>query len=271
MAEQGWFSIRLTGWEEFPSKKEANEYIDRLTERAGKSIADSIHRKMSGWLAPGHKYNIGASGAASANFNLVLNKPAVGRITWEIVEGNATKANQLIREGIPEGYKADVRFLKAWVGRKIGHVEHPDTYGMTEDDLVSTGMERKAGRIEYRSGYQYRHRKGSLVKVKEYGRRAAGLEDAVIAAVHAMKNALKSSGSFRPPGDGRKGANWYTNSPYPKKRGRFDYFAYMAKQRNVLNSLTMAAGSSVASSIVDYIRTGRKKFSDVTLEFGFIE
>ena len=59
---------------------------DQATRDYGRKFANEVLQLLKKWLRPGGTYNIGASGQAAENF--------------EIVEGGLTPANRFIREGI---------------------------------------------------------------------------------------------------------------------------------------------------------------------------
>lgn len=229
---------------------ELAKYADILTSNSAKRIAEGARKRLQYWLSKGGPYNIGASGRASENFQVLAGtmqaggKYVTGRISWDVVEGESTPANALIRRGIPAvGFEnrssIPIRDLKRWIAEKGISVVPPDVYsGRKAGQPGDTGgavLVRPGGRIKnpYARSLPFRKR-----KTEE--------------ALYAIRTVLAKYGTFR------IGSNWWTMSPYPKRQGRFDYPAYLLKFSEVFWSEARQASRDIAGFIVDYITSGRK-------------
>jgi len=244
--------VRFTEQEEYfindpdnPKKKlaryrqQSKAYMDALTVRAAKGSAEAYRALMKTWLKKGHKYDVGASNAASENLIIKQGKTSSGYAAWIVEEGNATRANTLIRSGFkghgttrktrgPTGSgKANNRTpvinnLRLWAAYK----------GVT---LKLHGQEWKAQLVQPKGG-------------KAYGRAVAGKREETNVVLWLIRRKLWEQGS--------EGTHW--NALWPEKSGRFDYVGYAVKFVNHKQYLGKVA-MLLREAVVEFLYSGRKK------------
>jgi len=240
----GIFTIKLTPGEGLLSGKkkgsiEYQEVFSRVNKFAGQVIATEVVKRMSAQLRPGHKYNIGASGAASENLLTKPTKNSTGYTQWDVYEGSKTTANAFIRQGIPSGTNVPIPVLRKWAGIR---------------KLKLTRGQNKNARMVHTKGYWRESKNGVRHFVKNYGR-ARNNKRVAYEALYAMRRALSNEGTFRP---GLMGDHWYERSPYPKNQGRFDYVVWTVKQEQFFQRTVEKASSQAISALVEYITSGRR-------------
>lgn len=241
------FDFWLEGWTPRKiSRQEATLLGEQITKDKGEEIALGARDLLTKWLSRKHKFNIGYTDGASRNFIIKFSKPAVGRSRWEVIEGNQTHTNKLIREGIKSGHDASISDLRKWAAVKIGTLYKYGTKGGVRNPS-------DVARLTTVSSHK-RRTKGGSTTVKEHGR-SLKHKSAANSALYAIKTALKKEGTFR------EGSNWYQKSPMPKGIGRFDYPQYLADRNTQIARLAQQRSDEIGEVLWDYLRTGTKSYT----------
>jgi hypothetical protein len=234
--------------------KEKLAVINQLTSDAGEAIARVAEKRMSEMLAPGHKYNVGASGKASQNFRVekVSSEYALGQVAWAVIEGEATPANAAIRTGIKPGQVPSIAALRRWAALK-----HIPFYDPRDADKAAQGQSHRRVRyIKTRpDDKRYSEPRPYRIGVKGDWKRTD--EKIFNRALYAIQRALYKHGTERGPNPPRRGANWYPL--YPSGRGRFDYVAWTVKQEGYFQREVNQSASITVQAFIDYLASGRKR------------
>jgi len=103
------------------SRSGRKDVFNKLTSDAGKAVIEAARKRMSELLAPGHSFNVGASGAASENFYTEQTKSGAGLVEWAVMEHGKPKENYFIRKGF-RGTKSGRHIprdnIRRWVADK---------------------------------------------------------------------------------------------------------------------------------------------------------
>jgi len=196
---------------------------------------------MSEMLSPGHKYKVGATGKAAENISVETPKEVRGaQLAVNVVEGNKTLANALIRKGMKPGSWPPSGVLRKWVQDKgIGNL-------MTHYGHKYASVRERSGSRAHRA-YIRQARKGSGNPGFEKGLRS-------------LQWAIFKYGSKRSSSD------WNTYTPSEAGRGRFDYVKWTIKQRKYFDDVVDALWDG-ATLYADWLSSGRKP-SDIQLFTG---
>jgi hypothetical protein len=246
---------QLTDWENKLRKSGKLAMLNQMAEKVGKHLAEYARDGMSKYLEPGGTYNIGASGAASKNFELKLIKTTGGAVSWSVMEGGGTDANRIIREGIPPGTNVTVAVLKRWVANKGITVMAYEDYTSTKPDPT---RKKQTAIWKTVSGYLHGNRSGRVSITRGYARRSG--DSGAITGIYAIASAIDKYGSDRPT------SNWFERSPYPKGEGRFDYVAwFMKKNKGGLEREGDAAMQKAGTIYVSYLASSQKGRGEVII------
>lgn len=209
------------------SGKEAIAAFNKITEESGEVVARVAMKRMSDMLKPGHRFNVGASGEASENFQTeLISRGAISR--WAVTSKGLTKANLFIRTGFKGTYGKDEakwppeQNIKWWAAYK-GVALHANT-----DDKPT-----KIIRSKSKYGKPY---------VRAYKAKSTSEE-----ALWAIRRKLAFTGS--------KNSNW--TDLYPKGQGRFDYVVYTVKQEDYLAKALDSVGNAALIAFIDYVNKSR--------------
>jgi hypothetical protein len=269
MPESAFISVRLEGKQQYIKnsqnfRKEFKEFSNRVTEDRAGVVVSTILERIRKLLAPkseGGTQNIGVTGAASRNFVVQLKKPAVGYVTYEITEGSATPANQIIREGMGP-IQVSMNTLRRWAMEKGIELYHP-----LERDPDRRKSDSGVAKIfRFQAGYQRKSKSGKITKVaasyhsrniREGTDKKFTSKQIATGALAAIRNALAKFGTDR------EGANWFDK--YPKGQGRFNYIGYAFYQHDTMFERAAGmAGEEVARALVEYLDTGGER-----MRYGF--
>lgn len=217
---------------------------DDLTKKYAYPVAVEVASIFNQMLRPGGTQNIGVTGKASKNFYIDYTKGDwPGKGTYNVVEGDDTVANKLIREGIKPHVRQDIRVLRLWAATKGIRLQDQDTSEITVKPYLQTIT------AKYKSG-----------KVSKYARSRAGKKEQANKALYKMRSALWASGTDRAPADGRQGAAWFPK--FPKGKGRFDYVVYMFSRPHYQSRIEQAgvrATDQMSDAVIGYLGGGRKR------------
>jgi hypothetical protein len=248
-------------------RKAFNAAANELTKAAGSSVVDDALTRLKYLLAPkwsGGTQDIGASGVASENFEVRLMDRGVGFVTWQILEGNRTPANQYIREGIPPGYKASKTLLQAWSSLRGITWIHPSEY--KNKNTPVTGVAQIAGvrrstMVKSKKGGMYQRQGGIYSKYLRKTDPKYTPKQIVNAALSALMRVLKKHGTER------ETANWYDK--WPSGEGRFDYIVYnFMRNKDYYERSTAKAAGVLAGGVIEYLGSGRFRKRVGTLRTG---
>lgn len=216
------------------TKPELVAYFNRLTEQHGEAFARVAMKRMSDMLKPGHRYNVGASGGASENFDVEQSKRGP-MSEYVVVTKGKTKANYFIRMG----YKGN---LSKFFGFGKLPPEAP-----IKKWIADKGIMLRSGR-EGTVTTRVIHSKSKYGKPYTRSLKHKNIADLALMLIR-----------FHIAGFGSTMNHW-TNL-FPTGQGRFDYAAYTVKQRGYFDRLLTATGDQMISAVIDYINTGSMTYT----------
>lgn len=234
------FETRLTVPKGRLTAEAAGAFGDALTRDTGFVAAEMVRSKYQELLSPGGSFRIGASGAASRNFEINSSAlPGSGRFVWQVIEGGMTPANELIRRGIPAGRSVTIARLKIWAAQKGIILVHPDDVGKTAEENPRMAKVRVIKGYPRRSG-----------GVRPHGRTVWGGKEVANAALSAIRTVLFRSGTER------KEANWWER--YPQGQGRFDYPAFLSRNVGFRLKIQSAINDQAENIILTFFSSGKR-------------
>lgn len=242
--------------------KGATRHIEAISNEAAYKIAEYAKRRFSEALAPGGRYNVGASGRASKNFYLTkttLN----GNASWTVVEGNLTDANQMIRSGLPPR-----NVSRARQGRGPGEATSSQATNQMRMRLERWAIEKGVPLREptdNNSSARWRSNPVRYTKVRRnrpsYPYKAD--RDSFDKAIDHIYWALIRYGTQRGKTTNGNGAHWM--SLFPKGRGYFDYVQTVIHSSDrTFKSEVRKAADDAGMAIVEFLlgsgRTGSRNY-----------
>lgn len=226
---------------------------NEVTEIVGKNVAFYLRNRFFDVLKPKGSMDVGASGKAAHNIEIKFHAiDAKGRKAWQLIEGELTPANELMRKGV---HGRGVNPQRGWVGStgtsiKINPVQrklaqwanqrriplydpHPDSSKQSREPVKYI----KSRITTSRRDRPLRPYKKDMPKFFK--------------AIQAIYWAIVMYGTQR------KEANWWKKRP--QGSGRFDYVAHVvdSSREQILN---VAADKATLGTIMflDRIISGRK-------------
>jgi len=234
-----YFQKSAKPWKRLTSQEQAT--ANNITRGYAINAANAARQRMSEMLSPGHKYKVGASGAAAENITIETPKEVRGeQFVVNVIEGDKTIANSLIRKGMRPGSMPPAGVLRKWAQDKgIGNLM--DHFG------------HKYVSVKARSG---KHSQRAYIRRARAGDGNPGFE----AGLKALQWAIFMKGSFRRTSD------WNTFTPGAAGRGRFDYVKWTIKQRKYFDDVVDALWDG-ATLYAKWLASGAKQ-ADVQLFSG---
>lgn len=212
-----------------PQKK---AYFDALTSSAGEALMRAAMRRMSGYLKPGHKFNVGASGKSSENFEVVKGKLSTGRVIVSVMEGNKPKSNFFIRRGF-KGTKSTRRIprqkILEWAANKGVDLYYKE---QTEDGTAKYTYSRLA--------WWNKKKKPYIRSVKNKSTAEWG--------IFKIIEKLEQRGS--------SGGRW--EKLYPEGQPRFDYVQFLAYKDSWWKEQIDQHASKTTNAYLNYLSSGKR-------------
>lgn len=234
MGSLGLFKIRIISEDKERLEKlddiEKDALFDELTLEHARGLALYARKRLSDVLKKSHKFNVGASDAASENL-YVPSSPDVGKTGYyefSVYEGNATKANFFIRRGFgptKEGRSIPRNKIREWVADK----------GIVLRDFSKKSFDKKDKSKIYRRTNKYGTTFTQSTKKKP----------AEIALSKIIEK-LSQTGS--------RYSNWVRLNP--EGQGRFDYPGYIANQTKGFKKQMQQIGDESAVALASYLASG---------------
>jgi hypothetical protein len=214
----------------FVSSAQLDEQFTDAFYNSGTKHVLKLQERFSAVLRRGATEDIGASGAAAEN----ISSRWQGSVPkWEIAEGSATRANRMIREGIPKGQKVPIEKLRTWAALKGINL----VYG-NEDEGASPNA--VLDRLTSTKGVEFNRSRWFQVGLKTT--QSFKPSDVTLKALYAIRYELWRKGTERPT------ANWY--SKLPSGTGRFDYPTYvMTKDGALITDIVQDMGADMIRNI----------------------
>lgn len=227
-----------------PDSKSVERVFNNFTNAHGQAVAGAAAGRMSDMLRRSHKFEIGATEASANNIMVQAGKKSGPFTTWEVAEGGATPANEIIKQGFgPQTVKIETLYKWA-INKKL--------------QLREMGEDTQARKIRYTKSRmddpRHRDRPSHAYRKGTRGSRITD-EQIVLGALYRIRSAIKKSGSKRAPTSQTRGANWFPR--YPAGQGRFDYVTYVTKMDGTFNSAMRDANKLTENAVVEFLRTGR--------------
>lgn len=230
-----------------PSSKDVQHVFNRFTNAHGQAVAGAAANRMSSMLRRSHKFEIGATEAAANNILVQRGQESAGFTTWEVAEGGATPANDIIKQGFgPQS--VNIQTLYKWATIKKLQLRDYDDRGKGTQARKIRYTKSRMDDPRHRDRPSHAYRKGVR------GSRRTD-EQIVLGALYRIRNAIKAEGSNRGPTATTSGANWFPR--YPSGQGRFDYVTYVTKMDGTFNSAMRDADRLTETAVVEFLRTGR--------------
>jgi len=192
-------------------------FVNSLYDRGLDSVV-RLQERFSAVLQPGAREDVGASGRAAQNISTKWNKGE-----WTIEEGNITRANRIIREGLPPGSKVPIEKLRQWAADKgIKLYYHETDY--------ETGVRRSKrtpnvvlDKLVSQNGTPFSRSRwfGGVGLKPESSMKPSEI---ALRGLYALRYALYRYGTQRTT------SNWM--KLFPKGSGRFNYPDYVFKKDN---------------------------------------
>lgn len=234
MGSLGLFKIRIISEDKERLEKldsiEKDALFDELTLEHARGLALYARRRLSDVLKRSHKYNVGASDAASENL-YVPSSPDVGKLGYyefSVYEGNSTKANFFIRRGFgptKEGRKIPQQKIKDWIADK----------GIVLREYKPTSFSKKdTGKI-YRRTNKY-----GTTFTQSTRKRPTEV------AIAKIIEKLSQTGS--------RYSTW--RRLMPEGQGRFDYPGHVANQAKGFKKQMQQIGDESAVALASYLASG---------------
>lgn len=228
--------------------------LSAATKKWGVEVGDAAQKRIKALLAKGGTYKIGVSGTAANNISMETTEVA-GIATVRVIEGDLTVANEAIRKGIRPGRDVSVITLQEWAVEKGYQLQnwHKVNY---EIPVKAYSRTVNGKTVDVKAHHRINRKKKAKYDLEPYYR---------------LKAALLKEGTFRAPRTVTvqgvthltMGSNWYVNSPYPVKQGRFDYPAHFVQhEKSYIQSVISRSGDKVLEFIAGYIMSGRKGTSN---------
>lgn len=218
-----------------PAASNAKHEISRATDKWGESVAVSAKERMAAVLARGHKFNVGASGAASENLVVTHSSSGgAGMSSWEVSEAGRTKSNFFIRRGF-RGPKMPKRVptqnLKEWAADKGVRFKdtskNPDKFAYYKRTRASSKRRSYLLPVLHKTGM-------------------AGGKSVAEAGILGLQVYLARYGSSE--------SHW--KSLYPGGSGRFDYVAYVVRKDSSWVQSIRRTGNYTLAAIARWVTTG---------------
>lgn len=215
--------------------KQRKAYFNEITSLHGEAIMESARKRMSDLLSPRHRFKVGASGAASENFEVRKTLNAGGMVVWSVFEKTKPKHNYFIRRGFRgtrNGKHIPRDKIKQWVIDKditLLPSEPGDELYKKSSRLIRTKATSK--------------RKSYIRSVKNKHVAREGIDRII--------KKLEMWGSTY--------SNW--EKLHPSGSPRFDYANYVATKDTWWHHQLAKTEKVTITAIVDYINSGRRASS----------